>query len=173
MKEEKQNLIDSDQHLPTMAFCIFDNILQEIQLSNLNFQIQVSPFSALISLKKSFVKEKDGSLRLPTPPKSSSHQSSRSETDLTTRNEKLENDLNALRQKYEDVSEQYGEALTRIKSYEELTEKHFKNEFTKKDDTIADLKRERNTLVRKINERDDTIKELQNSINVKNEVTKN
>ena len=115
IKEEKENFIDSDQHTSTMASCIFDKILQEIQLSNLNFQIQVSPFSALISLKKSFVKEKDGSLRLPTPPKSSSHQSSRSETDLTTRNEKLENDLNALRQKYADVSEQYGEALTRIK----------------------------------------------------------
>ena len=52
MKEEKQNLIDSDQHIPTMPSCIFDKILQETQLSNLNFQIQVSPFSALFSLKK-------------------------------------------------------------------------------------------------------------------------
>ena len=173
MKEEKQNLIDSDQHIPTMASCIFDKILQEIQLSNLNFQIQVSPFSALISLKKSFVKEKDGSLRLPTPPISSSYNSSRSETDLAIRNVKLEKDFDALSQKYAHVSDQYEEALVRIQSYEEFQEKHFKSEFAQKEDTIADLKHERNTLMKKISERDDTIKELQSSINMKNEVTKN
>ena len=86
---------------------------------------------------------------------------------------KLEKDFDALSQKYANVRDQYEEALARIQSYEDIQEKHFKNEFAEKDDTIADLKRERNTLVKKINERDDTIKELQNSINVKNEVTKN
>ena len=75
--EEKENFIDSDQHTPTNLSClIFDSILQEIQVSNLNYQIQLSPFSALISLKKSFIKEKDGSLRLPIPPLSSSHRGS-------------------------------------------------------------------------------------------------
>ena len=125
MKEEKQNLIDSDQHISTMASCIFDKILQEIQLSNLNFQIQVSPFSALISLKKSFVKEKDGSLRLLTPPMSSSYHSSQSETDLAARNVKLEKDFDALSQKYANVSDQYEEALARIHSYDEFQEKYF------------------------------------------------
>ena len=40
-----------------MASIAFDNILKEIQTSNLNFQLQVSPFSAQISLKKSLVKD--------------------------------------------------------------------------------------------------------------------
>ena len=171
--EEKENFIDSDPHTPTMASCIFDNILQEIQVSNLNYQIQLSPFSALISLKKSFIKEKDGSLRLPMPPLSSSHRGSRLETDLNARNMKLEKDLETLHQKYADVSDQYAEAHARIKSYEEFHENHFKREFAKKDDIIADLKLEKNSLIEKVKERDDTIKELQNSINVKIEVTKN
>ena len=104
---------------------------------------------------------------------SSSYHSSRSETDLAARNVKLEKDFDALSQKYANVRDQYEEALARIQSYEEFQEKHFKNECTEKDDIIADLKHERNTLMEKLIERDDTIKELQNSINVKNEVTKN
>ena len=51
-----------------MASYTFDKILRDIQSSNLNFQMQVSPFSALISLKKSIVKEKDGSYRAPVLP---------------------------------------------------------------------------------------------------------
>ena len=43
----------------------FNNILDKIQKSNLNFQLQVSPFSAFISLKKSIVKDRSGSFLLP------------------------------------------------------------------------------------------------------------
>ena len=39
----------------------FDSILNQIQISNLNFHLQVSPFSANISLKRSPVKDKSGS----------------------------------------------------------------------------------------------------------------
>ena len=40
----------------------FHHILEEVQNSSLNFQLQVSPFSAIISLKKSFIKDKSGNL---------------------------------------------------------------------------------------------------------------
>ena len=50
-----------------MASMKFNRILQEVQSSHLNFQLQLSPFSAVISIKKSFVKEKDGSVHLPPP----------------------------------------------------------------------------------------------------------
>ena len=43
----------------------FNNILDCIQRSNLNFQLQVSPFSAFISMKKSLVKDKSGSYLQP------------------------------------------------------------------------------------------------------------
>ena len=43
----------------------FDYILSQVQNSSLNFQLQLSPFSAYISLKKSLVKDKLGKPLLP------------------------------------------------------------------------------------------------------------
>ena len=61
--------INSDFDDPKMiATQTFNNILDGIQKSNLNFQLQVSPFSAYISLKKTFVTDKSGSLLLPRQP---------------------------------------------------------------------------------------------------------
>ena len=48
-----------------LASRIFDSVLQSIQSSCLNFTMQVTPFSAMISLRKSFVKNKGGSFVLP------------------------------------------------------------------------------------------------------------
>ena len=49
-----------------MAACkMFENVLEQVKSSNLNFHLQQSPFSALISLKKSFVKDKSGLIRIP------------------------------------------------------------------------------------------------------------
>ena len=51
---------------PTMlAKTAFDKILEEIQSSHLNFQLQMSPFSASIFIKKSFIKDKLGNMLLP------------------------------------------------------------------------------------------------------------
>ena len=49
----------------------FDKILDCVKSSSLNFCMQVSPFSATISLKKTFIKDKDG-LYLYNPVKDSS-----------------------------------------------------------------------------------------------------
>ena len=46
----------------------FSSILNEIQLSNLNFTIQMTPYAAYITLKKSSLKYQDGSYALPSPP---------------------------------------------------------------------------------------------------------
>ena len=51
---------------PTMlAKQVFNDILEGIQMSNLNYQLQLTPFSALVSLKKSFVKDKSGKFLFP------------------------------------------------------------------------------------------------------------
>ena len=42
------------------APAVFENILQQIQTSNLNFKLELSPFSANISMKKSFIRSKAG-----------------------------------------------------------------------------------------------------------------
>jgi myosin heavy subunit len=45
---------------------IFENLLQQIQSSHLNFKLELSPFSANISLKKSFIRNKSGTPLLQT-----------------------------------------------------------------------------------------------------------
>jgi hypothetical protein len=51
---------DSDLNPTMVASQTFDSIIKQILTSNLNFQLQVSPFSANISLKKTPIKDKSG-----------------------------------------------------------------------------------------------------------------
>ena len=52
---------------PTMIACKqFNEILNQIQHSGLNFQLQLSPFGAFISLRKSLVKDKKGDFIIPS-----------------------------------------------------------------------------------------------------------
>ena len=46
----------------------FSSILNEIQLSNLNFKIQMTPFAAHITLKKSALQDRNGIYAIPSPP---------------------------------------------------------------------------------------------------------
>ena len=46
----------------------YSSIISEIQLSNLNFSIQMTPFASYITLKKSVQKDIDGVQATPTPP---------------------------------------------------------------------------------------------------------
>jgi hypothetical protein len=64
----QQQLIDSEAKMA--ASTTFDYILEQIKTSNPNFWIQLSPFSATISLKKSLVKDVSG---LPVMPPIPSH----------------------------------------------------------------------------------------------------
>jgi hypothetical protein len=50
---------------------VFESLLNSVKSSNLNFHIQQTPFSAVISIKKSTVKDKFGS-NLQPPPSSGS-----------------------------------------------------------------------------------------------------
>ena len=43
----------------------FESILNQVQSSCLNFKIEMSPFSAVIYLKKSFIKNQNGDTVLP------------------------------------------------------------------------------------------------------------
>ena len=101
LNEGKMKTTDSDKTLTMMAYQKFNSILQEIQSSHLNFQLQLSPFSALISLKKSFVREKDGSVSFPLH--LGDKVSEAEISDYKGRNEKLVMELDTLRCKYEDV----------------------------------------------------------------------
>ena len=49
------------------ASAVFNTLVQQIQSSHLNFRLELSPFSANISLKKSFIRNKSGIPLLPYP----------------------------------------------------------------------------------------------------------
>ena len=50
----------TDSDVAMLADEKFQNILHQINDSKLNYCIQLSPFTACISIKKSFIKDKDG-----------------------------------------------------------------------------------------------------------------
>ena len=85
---------------PTMlASKTFDRIIYLIQQSNLNFVLQLSPFSANIALKKSLVQDKSGRVR-PPPPEQLNVDEKNSKEDiaaLVSKNIELENLVTSLR----------------------------------------------------------------------------
>ena len=97
----------------------FNNILDQIQNFKLNFQLQISPFSANISLKKTLIKDKSGTPVLPTT--SSGHSRDSLEEIATLVREKklqLERELWSLRLDHENANEDCHEANLKIKSLE-------------------------------------------------------
>ena len=116
--------LNSSDVNPTMvASKTFDSILEQILSSNFNFQLQISPFSANISLKKTPIKDLSGSPVLPlsTSIKPSSDATASTATDLAAyaaKTIKLEKDLSALRRDYEDAVEDSAAAHLRLKSME-------------------------------------------------------
>ena len=59
-EKEKDARINSDLNFKTIASHNFDKIIEYVKKSNLNFHIQQSPFTAFISVKKSFIKDING-----------------------------------------------------------------------------------------------------------------
>ena len=91
----------------------FDSILHQVKHSCLNFQMQVTPFSAIISLRKSFIKDKSG---LPFHvPMIQSH----SEATTVLKVNSLETELANYRDKYEKVVEKYDNANKSLNIFEE------------------------------------------------------
>ena len=58
--------IDSESKMAIDA--TFNSILNEVQMSNLNFAIQLTPFAAYITLKKSTQVDKSGRSTTPSAP---------------------------------------------------------------------------------------------------------
>ena len=92
---------DSDLQPAMLASEAFHKILNMIQSSNLNFQLQVSPFSAQISLRKTLVKDKTGASILPPSLPSILNEDAKN---LVTMNCKLEQDISDLSKNYERVT---------------------------------------------------------------------
>ena len=97
-------IIDSDKTMAAANYA-FNNVLHSIQNSCLNYHIQMSPFSAVISLKKSLVKSKSGSPSFPTMPN----------TDAGVNSANME-ELDILKKKHAELMVKYDDAIKTITS---------------------------------------------------------
>ena len=92
-----EKITDSDMTM--VATYTFNHILHTIQSSELNYYLQMSPYSATISLKKTIAKDKTGA-----PIKAS----------YAFNEPRLENELYSLRKKHEEMLKDYDEAKNKI-----------------------------------------------------------
>ena len=94
----------------------FSSILNEIQLSNLNFSIQMTPFAAYITLKKSVQRDLNGDCAVPSPPLLSLLQRAQQETlNLQNENNQLRSNIAVLEEKYENVVSENDDLVAKIK----------------------------------------------------------
>ena len=97
-----ETVINSDKEATMLASLEFHDILNRIQSSSLNFQVQITPFSAQILLKKTLQKDKTGAFLL------SSCMPSIVSKDIeqsAVKNQKLEQDIYDLTKKHEELVE--------------------------------------------------------------------
>ena len=173
--EDKEKKINSDKTPTMLASRMFDKILHDIQSSNLNFQVQISPFSALISIKKSLVKERNGTFRLP--PLQQSNQDSELSA-LQSEIAKLERMLETVRHEYEHAVDELSAANGRIKFLEECLDNTTKDKMEEPDNDkvsqlATNLTLENETMKKTIEHQNANLKELENALEVKNKVIEN
>ena len=128
----------SDTDSTMLASETFDRILSIVQHSNLNFSLQVSPFSAHISLKKSLVQDRSGSFRFPPEPSTDNKNFKEVIAALVAENNKLENAVKSLGHDLVAAREDCEVANNRIKFLEDQLEENAlkrktENEIDKKD----------------------------------------
>ena len=123
----------SDIDPTRLASETFDRILSVIQHSNLNFALQVSPFSATISLKKSLVLEKSCSFRVPPEPLIDNKNSNEVIAALVAENNKLENAVKSLGHDLGAVRDDCEAANNRIKFFEDKLEENARKKKTEKE----------------------------------------
>ena len=106
---ELQIINSEDLNITMDARASFQNILEQITTSNLNFKLELSPFSANICLKKSFIKNKSGQILKPAP----------IDDNLQSENRTLCQKLHQLELSYQFLQHNYTVAL----NYSEETQK--------------------------------------------------
>ena len=132
---------NSEIDFSKMATLTFDCIIENVKRSCLNYQIQLSPFSAIISIKKSFLKDQSGAV---VPP-----------TSFTGRNQEFEN-LHSEKVELEKEVKRLKDVNHR--ALEELAVAHKKIEYFEKEESSNKIKAEAN--VAKIDVLNNQVKEL-------------
>ena len=130
-----EKVTDSDSTPAMLASKAFNDILNKIQSSNLNFHLRISPFSAQISLRKTLVKDKDGapllSSTIPNTP-------SEDLTELVAKNRQLEQDVY-------NLSENLTKAVTENEKLKDtISERDAQLESVKSESFLLEAKLENN-----------------------------
>jgi uncharacterized protein with von Willebrand factor type A (vWA) domain len=145
----------------------FDEILRTIQSSNLNFRLEMSPFSAIIHMKKSLVTNKSGISLLPPPAYSVLLDQEKSQNKiLSQRIDYLEMEISALKCDYKKAllgqkvaSENAVKLENELKTVQSEATLSVKME-TSEEDLIIQLKEEKKDLERCLSENVEQISEL-------------
>ena len=140
---------------------MFNNILDIIQNSHLNFQLQLSPYSAVISIKKTLIKDRFGLPVMPT---------------LYYQNEKvgkLETDLQHIQREYEELKVKYTNACQSISILESQCRDYdvLKKEIELKNVTVKEMIKTIEDLDENVRSRDVTISNLKSSFDATQQVS--
>ena len=111
--------MDSDIDFSVFNENVFNNIIDGNKKSKLNFQLQRSPFSAFISIKKSFQKDRSGAMLLPSSSFMFQDDTMREQNEsLIFQNKKLESELVALHTSLATALEKLETANNKIEDFE-------------------------------------------------------
>ena len=149
----------SDRKQTMMASRVFNDILNNIQSSNLNFCLQLSPYSASISLRKSFLTDKSGKVVLPDhvfPAETSDDDIAA----LASKNFKLEQENSSLKKDLENSVDDCKDAYKKL-NYIQVVESELVNKIEMQE-TIKQEKLDSENKV--VKELEAEIKTLQNKI---------
>ena len=174
-------LYSSDKNPTMLASSTFDAIIKQIQTSHLNFHLQISPFSAIISLKKTLIKDKSGTFLLP--PTQALNVSKNEIAALASKNLMLENKAVALQKDLENAVDDSEAAHIRIKSLlaeikpEKNAEDALTKELLQKNELINNFKVDLDQLTEEtydlkqvIENKNENIKDLETSNKVQKEI---
>ena len=133
-----------DINLTMAASDAYEALLKKIRTSNLNFRIEQSPFSAIISLKKSLVKDKTGQMLKPPLPDSALLQKVQSDNqNLSKKIDHLENIVKSINSDLENSVQDCESACKTISKLQyELNTARLPEENIKKEeiDEIEEIK---------------------------------
>ena len=169
--------INSDRNLAMHASNAFEQIIDQIRTSNLNFQLTMSPFSAQISLKKSLIIDKSGILRQPRS--IAAVDLSKLESDyaiLASENDELKKGLQILKDDYDRTVSDCHEAHEKIKVLEKIPIKKEYSNFDELENLQIENKRmniENFEYSRLVQEQSEEISNLRNMIKTRSEVSNN
>ena len=169
--------INSDRNLAMHASNAFEQIIDQIRTSNLNFQLTMSPFSAQISLKKSLIIDKSGLIRQPQSLAAADISKLVSDSaNPVAENEELQKALKILKDDYDRAVNDCHEANEKIKVLEKLPMKKEHSNI----DEMEILQIENNRLntenfeySRLVKEQSEEICNLKNIIKTRTEVSNN